>query len=158
MIDNDHGSEFMCFLPSFPLLTYYLSSVTLWAMEKRNTLPIRVTITDCIESTTTELFNGEATFDGQTISFDHGSTRYTISKLGKHYLTIDTTGEMSYTLDLKPQMKLNSELNVESFTIPIMVNTISMDLSSFYWDVIYTIHQSDALLYHNHLRIDFLLN
>lgn len=148
----------MCFLPSFPLLTLYDSSVTLWAMEKRNTMPIRVTITDIIESTTTELFNGEASFDGQSISFVQGSTRYTISKLGQHYLTIDTDGQMQYSLDLKPQMKLSSELMVESFTIPIMVNTISMDLNSMYWDVIYTIHQADALLYHNRLRIDFLLN
>ena len=124
-------------------------------MEKGNPVFIKVTIEDLIENTTTELFKGSVPFDGSTITFSHSGNGYTISRLGKHYLSIDTDGSMSYALDLKPQTKYETTLEVEGFTIPIEVTTDSLDLTTSSWDVTYKIIQQQSLLYHNRLCITF---
>lgn len=124
-------------------------------MEKGNPVFIKVTIKDLIESTTTELFHGSTLFGGSTISFNHKDNGYTITRLGKHYLSIETNGKMKYTLDLKPQTTYEATLEVEGFTIPIEVTTQSLDLTTNHWDVIYKIYQQQSLLYHNHLHIAF---
>lgn len=149
----DHG----IFIIEF-LLTWGYHSVTLWAMDKATTVSIRVTTTDLIDDTTSELFNGTIPFDGSTIRFIHKDNTFTITKIGSHYLTIETDGAMHYTLDLKPQVSYDCELTVESFSIPIEVKATSMELHSTHWDVTYMIYQQDSLLYHNRLYIEFLMN
>ena len=149
----DHGFFLILFL-----LTWGYHSVTLWAMDKAIPVSIRVTTTDLIDDTTTELFNGTIPFDGSTIHFIHKGNTFTITKIGNHYLTIEADGAMHYILDLKPQVSYESELSVDAFSIPIEVSATSMELHSTHWDVTYKIHQQDSLLYHNRLYIEFLMN
>ena len=97
----------------------------------------------------------------------HGVIYDETDELGSATLTMqgeETLPELSEKLgidlrvDVLTQVSYDSELTVESFSIPIEVKATSMELHSTHWDVTYMIYQQDSLLYHNRLYIEFLMN
>lgn len=124
-------------------------------MELKNQVLIDVKVKDVIENTHNTIYHGLANFDGNSLSFQINDDSYCFSKVGSHYMTLEHDGEMSYSLDLKPNTSFDTTLTVASYDVPIECKCKNLSLFNECWTIEYQIFQMDSLLFHSLITIQF---
>lgn len=127
-------------------------------MEKLNTICLSVKTLDKIENLLTTIYQGEAQFDGYNLQFNVNDESYFFTKMSRHLLNLNHQGQMSYDLDLKMNQRIETELVVDGYQIPIESKCIALEFNDHSWTIEYQIYQNDALLFHNEITIEFLMN